>query len=103
MSEETAEEKKRTNELANEWDEERKLRRVVLEVQAAEALLLHGQFEERNKRIIALDEARLKDCLSVVRHRAELMEKIDEQTKVMQLVATAMERIATAIERGGSV
>lgn len=94
MSDTFEDEKKRAAEddLAADWNRERKLRLAMLEVAAAEADVMHGQFAERTERNIAIDEARLKDALSVVRHRALIIEAIDKQTAILDRIAVALER-----------
>lgn len=92
MTEKTEDEKKRVDELAAQWDRERQIRFEILEMQYAESLVLHGEFAERNEAMTAEREARINDCLSVVRHRAQVIDAIDKQTAILERIAVAMEK-----------
>ena len=83
---------KEINEVTERWRRDEDRRSEILRIQHEEALFLHEQFEARNARLNAVEEARLRDHLSVVVHRDQVNAAIDKQTAILERIAAALEK-----------
>lgn len=82
-----------TKSLKSEWDRERKLRMEILEIQHAETMALHAEFEARQQRGRDLYAIEAEDHASAIQWRTDWFAAVNEQAAAMNRVAAALEKL----------